>query len=54
MNLLHYKSREINLNCGGSYIDSPDWMKNKNAPINRFNHDQKCFQYVPTVPLNHE
>ena len=24
--LLHYKCHKINLNHGGSYIDSPDWM----------------------------
>ena len=54
MNLLHYKIREINLNGGGSYIDSPDWMKNKNTTRNPVNDDDKCFQYVPTVALNHE
>ena len=27
--LLYYKCHKINPNCGGSYIDSPDWMKNK-------------------------
>ena len=25
--LLYYKCHKINLNCCGSYIDSPDWMK---------------------------
>ena len=29
VHLLYYKCHEINLNCGGSYIDSPDWIKNK-------------------------
>ena len=32
--LLYYKCHKINLNCGGSYIDSPDWIKNKKATIN--------------------
>ena len=27
--LLHYKCHKINLNRGGSYIDSPDWIKKK-------------------------
>ena len=27
--LLYYKCHEINPNCGGSYIDSPDWEKKK-------------------------
>ena len=29
VHLLLYKCHKINLNCGGSYIDSPDWIKNK-------------------------
>ena len=28
--LLYYKCHKINLNCGGSYIDSPDWIKRNN------------------------
>ena len=33
-----------NPNCGGSYIDSPKWMKNKKATINPINKkDNKCF-----------
>ena len=27
--LLYYKCHKISLNCGGSYIDSPDWIKMK-------------------------
>ena len=27
--LLYYKCHKLNPNCGGSYIDSPDWLKNK-------------------------
>ena len=27
--LLYYKCHKLNLNCGGWYIDSPDWLKNK-------------------------
>ena len=34
VNLLHYRSHKINLKRGGSYIDSPDWIKNKKATIN--------------------
>ena len=41
--------------CGGSYIDSPDWMKYKKATINPINkRDNKCFQYAITVGLNYE
>ena len=53
--LLHYKYHKINLNRGGSYIDSPDWIKNKKATINPINKKyNKCFQYAVTVALNHE
>ena len=31
VHLLYYKCHKISLNCGGSYVDSPDWMKNKKA-----------------------
>ena len=26
---MNYKCYKINLNWGGSYLDSPDWIKNK-------------------------
>ena len=52
--LLYYKSHRI-VNCGGSYIDSPDLMKNKKVTINPINkNDNKSFQYAVTVALNHE
>ena len=53
--LLYYKCHKINPNRGGSYIDSPDWIKNKKAtksPINK--KDNKYFQYTVTVTLNPE
>ena len=53
--LLYYKCHKINPNRGGSYIDSPDWIKNKKATINPINKkDNKCFQYAVTVALNYE
>ena len=42
----------MSLNRGGSYIDSPKWLKNKNATKNQKNND-KCFQYAIAVALNH-
>ena len=55
VHLLYYKCHKINLNCGGSYIDSPNWIKNKKATINPSNKkDNKCVQYAVTVVLNHE
>ena len=51
--LLHFKYHEINVNRDGSYIDSPDWIKNKKAATNPINtKDNKCFQYAVTVALN--
>ena len=35
--LLYYKCHKINPNRGGSYIDSPDWIKNIKATINPVN-----------------
>ena len=53
--LLYYICHKINLNRGGSYIDSPDWIKNKKATTNPINKkDNKCFQYTVTVTLNYE
>ena len=53
--LLHYKCHKTNPNRGGSYIDSPDWIQNKNATINSINKkNNKRFQYAVTVALNHE
>ena len=26
---IYYKCHKTNPDCGGSYIDSPDWIKNK-------------------------
>ena len=51
---LHYNLNKISLTRGGSYIDSPKWLKNKKATINPKNNDDKCFQYVLTVALNYE
>ena len=34
VDLLHYNLHKISLNRGGSYVDSPNWLKNKKATIN--------------------
>ena len=50
VHLLYYKCHKINPNRGGSYIDSPDSIKNKKATINPINiKDNKCFQYAVTI-----
>ena len=45
----------MNLDCGVSYIVSPEWIKRKQATINPINKkDNKCFQYGVTIVLNRE
>ena len=29
VHVLYFKCHKIHSSCGGSYIDSPDWIKNK-------------------------
>ena len=52
VNFLYYDFNEISLNIGGSYIDSPKWLKDKKSTINLKNNDDKCFQYAVTLALN--
>ena len=54
VDLLLYKLHKISLNRGGSYINSPEWLKNKKATVNPKNKDDKCFQYALTVALNYQ
>ena len=51
-NFLYYNFNEISLNRGGSYIDSPKWLRDKKSTINPKNNDDKCFQYAVTLALN--
>ena len=52
VNFLYYDFNKISLNRGGSYIDSPKWLKDKKSTINPRNNDDKCFQYAVTLALN--
>ena len=54
LNHLIIDVHEISLNCGGSYIDSPKWIKNKNTTLNPKNKNVLCFQYAATIALNHK
>ena len=55
VDVLYYKLHKTSLNRGGSYIDSPEWLKNKEATINPINKkDDKCSQYAITVALNYQ
>ena len=52
VNFLYYDFNKTSINRGGSYIDSPKWLKNKKSTINPKNNDDKCFQYAVTLALN--
>ena len=41
----------LSLNCGVSYMDSTNWVKNIKAAVNPKNRGDKCFQYAV---LNHK
>ena len=39
--VLYYNLNKISLNRGGSYINSPKWLKNKKVATNPKNNDDK-------------
>ena len=55
IDLLEYHLHKISLNRGSSYINSPEWIKNKGVTINPKNiKDNNCFQYAITAALNYQ
>ena len=52
INCFYYSFNKTNIYRGGTYIDSPKWLKNKKSTINPKNNDDKCFQYAVTLALN--
>ena len=52
VNYLFYNFNRISISKGGSYIESPEWLKDKKSTINQKNNDYKCFQYATTLALN--
>ena len=49
VDVLYYNLNKVSLSRGGSYIDSPKWLKNRKATINQKNKDDKSFQYALTA-----
>ena len=49
---LYLKCQKVNLKCGTSYTDPPDWMKQKIN--NKSNQYDNCFQHTVTFALNHK
>ena len=39
VNFLYYDFNKISINRGGSYIDSPKWLKDKKSTINPINNE---------------
>ena len=52
VNYLFYNFNRITISKGGSYKESPKWLKDKKCTINQKNNDKKCFQYATTLALN--
>ena len=52
INYLYYDLNRITISKGGSYIESPKWLKDKKCTINQKNNDNKCFQYATNLALN--
>ena len=52
VNYLSYDLNRITISKGGSYIESPKWIKDKKCTINQKNTDNKCFQYAAALALN--
>ena len=50
---LNYILHKVDLKRSGSYIETPEWLKNKGPTINCQNDDDKCFQYAVTIALNY-
>ena len=42
VNYLYYNFNKISISRGGSYIDSPKWLKYKKSTVNQKNNDNKC------------
>ena len=52
INFFNYNVNKTSIYRGGSYIDSPKWLKDKKSTINPKNNDLKCFQYAATLAQN--
>ena len=52
INYFYYDFNRVSISKGGSYIESPKWLKDKKSTVNQKNNDYKCFQYATTLALN--
>ena len=49
INFFYYNFNKTSIYRGGSYIDSPKWLKDKKSTINPKNNDDNCFQYAISI-----
>ena len=52
INYFYYDFNRVSISKGGSYIESPKWLKDKKSTVNQKNNDYKCCQYATTLALN--
>ena len=52
INFFYYNFNKTSIYRGGSYIDSPKWLKDKKSTVNPKNNNHKCFQYAATLALS--
>ena len=51
---LYINFHKLALTRGGSYTESPKWIKSKKAVINPQNKDEECFKWAVIEALHHE
>ena len=49
INFFYYNFNKTSIYSGGSYTDSPKWLKDEKSTINLKNNDHICFQYAATL-----
>ena len=54
IDLSYYHLHKTSLRRGRSYIESPEWLRNKRATINPKNDDDNCFQCALTVARDYD
>ena len=55
VDLLYYYFHRIDMRRGETYIETPEWLKNKKTTMNPKNiDDDNCFKYSITVALDHK
>ena len=50
---LYYNLNKVSLSSGGSYMDSPKWLKNKKATINP-NNDEQIMNKLKKIPKEYQ